>query len=64
MSEIPHPFVEESMKVFESLSIEEKRKIQFIHFNHTNPLIWDNEARKAVENQGYQIAKQGESFFW
>jgi pyrroloquinoline quinone biosynthesis protein B len=64
MSEIPHPFVEESMKAFESLSKEEKRKIHFIHFNHTNPLIWDNEARKAVENQGYQIAKQGESIFW
>ena len=37
MSEVPHPFVVESIKRFESLTAEEKNKIYFIHLNHTNP---------------------------
>jgi len=36
ITEIPHPLVEESMKLFDALSIKEKQKIMFIHFNHTN----------------------------
>ena len=38
MNQIPHPFVVESMQLFAKLSSEEKQKIHFIHFNHTNPL--------------------------
>ena len=37
LSEIPHPFVVESMELFDSISDEEKKKIFFIHLNHTNP---------------------------
>ena len=58
ISEIPHPFIIESMKRFESLSIEEKKKIHFIHFNHTNPVISPkSEAYKTVINNGFNIAK-------
>ena len=58
ISEIPHPFIIESMKRFESLSIEEKKKIHFIHFNHTNPVISSkSEAYKTVINNGFNIAK-------
>ena len=39
MSEVPHPFVQESVDLFDKLSAAEKQKIYFIHFNHTNPLI-------------------------
>lgn len=39
ISTIPHPFVIESMELFKSLSTAEKKKIYFIHFNHTNPLL-------------------------
>lgn len=58
MSEIPHPFVVESMNKFESLNSVEKEKIIFIHFNHTNPLIdsTSEEARKVIEN-GFKYAK-------
>jgi len=57
MSEIPHPFVVESMNKFESLNENEKKKIIFIHFNHTNPIIdsKSEEARKVIEN-GFRIA--------
>ncbi|OIQ41321.1 MAG: pyrroloquinoline quinone biosynthesis protein PqqB [Bacteroidetes bacterium MedPE-SWsnd-G1] len=60
MSEVPHPFVEESMELFENLSQEDKAKVHFIHFNHTNPLLIDNsEAERTVAKNGFKIAKQG-----
>lgn len=63
MSEIPHPFVVESMARFDSLSAELKNKVYFIHLNHTNPL-WraDSEESKEVEARGYHIARQGQAF--
>lgn len=59
MSEIPHPYVEESMKLFGDLPAEEKKKIIFIHFNHTNPLILQSPERKQVEDAGYRVAFEG-----
>lgn len=57
MSEIPHPFIQESMATFESLSLSEKGRIHFIHFNHTNPLL-DTESSQAAELQkaGFSVA--------
>lgn len=60
MSEIPHPFVEESMALFASLPKEERAKVHFIHFNHTNPILQENSsAKKEVLDQGYNIAEEG-----
>ncbi len=60
MSEIPHPFVEESMSLFKPLSQQDKNKIIFIHFNHSNPLIdLQSEASLQILAQGYQIAFRG-----
>jgi pyrroloquinoline quinone biosynthesis protein B len=60
MSEIPHPFVEESIDLFKDLSESDKGKVHFIHFNHTNPLLIDGSAaQKTVLNNGFKIAKQG-----
>ena len=42
MTEIPHPFIQESLDRFSSLPLSEKKKIMFIHFNHANPLILDS----------------------
>lgn len=57
ISEIPHPFVVESMKLFEGLADTEKAKIHFIHFNHTNPLLNRNsEQSKIVIESGFNIA--------
>lgn len=59
INEVPHPFVVESMKLFESLSIKDKAKVHFIHFNHTNPLlIEDSEAQKIILKNGFNIARQ------
>jgi pyrroloquinoline quinone biosynthesis protein B len=63
MSQIPHPFIEESMELFSSLSSEEKTKVHFIHFNHTNPVIHaDSKERKIVEEGGFHLAREGGIF--
>ena len=60
ISEIPHPFVTESMDLFDSIDIKEKNKIYFIHLNHTNPLInKDSDQYKLVRNKGYNVAEEG-----
>lgn len=63
ISEIPHPFVVESMNRFATLPFREKQKIHFIHFNHTNPLLNINsEASQQILKAGFRIAKQGMKF--
>lgn len=60
ISEIPHPFVIESMKLFERFSKEEKSKIYFIHLNHTNPLLDSNSIEyKDLISKGYNVAQEG-----
>lgn len=63
ISEIPHPFVIESMALFKNLSSAEKKKIHFIHFNHTNPLLRiDSKAYKKVLENGFRIARRNQKF--
>ena len=63
MSDVPHPYVEESIIRFKSLAVEEKSKIYFIHLNHTNPARDENfEDRRAIENKGYHFATFGMRF--
>lgn len=58
MSEIPHPFILESMDLFNNLNEYEKQKIFFIHFNHTNPVInMESDEAKNVIGQGFQIGQ-------
>jgi len=58
IAEIPHPLVQESMKLFDSLSAKEKEKIIFIHFNHTNPLLNEqSEEARLLKSKGFRIAK-------
>lgn len=63
MSEIPHPFVVESMEKLKDLSKEEKSKVYFIHFNHTNPLLnEDSKQYEAVIENGFNVARYGQVF--
>ncbi len=58
MSEIPHPFIVESMELFKDLSLKEKAKITFIHLNHTNPLLDStSNQRDNVLKKGFKIAE-------
>ncbi len=60
MSEVPHPFVQESIELFNDISAAEKQKIWFIHFNHTNPLIdKSSNEYKEVKSKGFNVAAEG-----
>ena len=63
MSEVPHPFITESMERFESASKELRNKIHFIHFNHTNPVLNPESAETAeVKNNGFNVCREGMTF--
>ena len=57
IAEIPHPFITTSIELFKDLSAEEKRKVHFIHFNHTNPVInqKSSQAQHVIDN-GFNLA--------
>ena len=58
ISEIPHPFIVETMDLFKEEKNSEKFKINFIHFNHTNPLLDSNSAALIrLKESGFNIAK-------
>ena len=63
MSGFPHPFITHSMQRFSNLPVKEKKKIRFIHLNHTNRAIWpDSDERATVIDNGFRIADEGEIF--
>ncbi|HWY12788.1 MAG TPA: MBL fold metallo-hydrolase [Bacteroidia bacterium] len=59
VEEVPHPFISETMDLFKNESKETKAKLHFIHFNHTNPIMWDKPAKQKILEQGFKIAEQG-----
>tara|TARA_B100000073_G_scaffold18753_1_gene14881 strand:- start:187 stop:1128 length:942 start_codon:yes stop_codon:yes gene_type:complete len=60
MSEIPHPFIIESMNYFETLLERNQNKIFFIHLNHTNPAIRENSAAsRSIIKNGFNVARKG-----
>ena len=63
MSGFPHPFITHSMARFADLPAEEKAKIRFIHFNHTNPVRFpDAPERREVLEAGFGLAEEGERY--
>ena len=63
MKDIPHPFIEETVKLFGEESLETKSKIYFIHLNHTNPALKEKSALKdSIQNLGYHFAIEGTLF--
>lgn len=64
MGEIPHPFIEETMSRLAALPKEERAKVRFIHFNHTNPVVrGDAAAVGAIEDAGFGVAREGSRVF-
>lgn len=63
MSQIPHPFIQESLTTFSTLADEDKRKIHFIHLNHTNPLLrQDSKESMEFSSSGMRVAVEGMRF--
>ena len=48
------------MKLFANETKETKAKVWLIHFNHTNPLLWNKDIQKGVKEAGFNFATQGE----
>jgi len=61
MSEIPHPRVTETMDRLQDLPAEQRAKVHFIHYNHTNPIRDPDSAESAeVEARGFNVARRGD----
>ena len=61
MSEIPHPFIVETMARFSDSPASEREKIRFIHLNRTNPALFaESEERLAIEKAGFRVAEMME----
>ena len=60
MSEVPHPFVTETMEMLKGLSARDRAKVHFIHFNHSNPLVQREGIKLAeVRRLGFRVASTG-----
>lgn len=62
IAEVPHPLVTETENLFSNENKAIKNKIFLIHFNHTNPLLWDKNTQKQVLKNGFNIARQGDVY--
>ena len=61
MSQIPHPFIVESIDRFSALPEAQRDKVRFLHLNHTNPALdADSDASKTIEAAGLHVAREGE----
>ena len=60
ISQIPHPFVIETMELMKGLPEKERNKVVFIHLNHTNRLLdRTSDEYKAVIDAGFTVAERG-----
>ena len=63
MSEVPHPFIQETVDLFKNESLKTKNKVIFIHFNHTNPTLQKNsKERTIIEKLGFRFASEGDNY--
>ena len=61
MSAIPHPRVLATMDRLKGLAASERAKVQFIHYNHTNPIRSpDSEQSLTVADRGFNVARRGD----
>ena len=63
MSGFPHPFIKHSMQRFGKLEKAQRKKIWFIHLNHTNLALWKNSQQwKQIEANGFNLAQELQQF--
>jgi pyrroloquinoline quinone biosynthesis protein B len=62
MSEVPHPRIRETLAKIASLPASERKKLHFVHLNHTNPAL-DQKAPQYAEilAAGASVAAEGET---
>lgn len=63
MSEIPHPFIVETLELFSALPSEVRARVVFTHLNHSNPVTdTRSTAARHVEAAGARVAARGMRF--
>ncbi|MXP30354.1 MBL fold metallo-hydrolase [Erythrobacter jejuensis] len=63
MSKIPHPRVKATMVRLARLAPDNRAKVHFIHYNHTNPIRDpQSDQSKQVAALGFNVARAGDSF--
>jgi pyrroloquinoline quinone biosynthesis protein B len=63
LEEIPHPFMDETLRLMEGWTPAQRSKIYFTHLNHSNPVCDPNSAeRRRLEASGAQLALLGDRF--
>ena len=58
IAEIPHPLASETAGILAGAPA--KGRVYLVHLNHTNRLLWDSEARAALEARGVGVAEEGQ----
>jgi pyrroloquinoline quinone biosynthesis protein B len=58
IEEIPHPLASETAALFPNGA--PAGRLFLVHFNHTNRLLWDSEARSKLAARGIGMAVQGQ----
>ena len=58
LGEIPHPRVGET--VARLAGAGRRARVLFVHLNHTNRLLWDAAAVRALEAKGFAVARDGQ----
>ncbi len=61
MTKIPHPTITHTMTRLKDLPIAEKKKIRFIHLNHSNPAHDQNSVPyNAIRQAGFKVSQIGD----
>lgn len=64
MSGFPHPFIRDTLARFAALPERERRKVRFIHLNHTNPALQQGSAAwLEIDATRMEVAQEGEIRF-
>jgi len=63
LSEIPHPPMVVTMDHLKEKASASPGRFRFIHLNHTNPALRDDEIRLDLQKKGFRVAVTGERFY-
>jgi pyrroloquinoline quinone biosynthesis protein B len=58
LADIPHPLIRETAALLGGGP--RRARVLFVHLNHTNRLLWDETAARALAEQGFAVARDGQ----
>lgn len=58
IADIPHPLIPQTAARL-GVAGRPAARVIFVHLNHTNRLLWDADAVRALEARGFEVAREG-----